>query len=304
MSKYICKNCNHDFKQKSNYNDHLFKKKNPCQPPINNLQNPAILNNNLQNPAILTNNLQNCTFCLKSYSDKYCLTRHHTTCKKKKESEQKIDEMQILKNKIAELENKMNNPQIINNITNNNITTNNNIANTNNIVTNIANFGKLDNKKIGNNIFFNTLLNNSGLNTMLKLIEYIHKNDKLKEYQNVEITDLGRNLGRTCTNNKWEIQDANEITDKVFDEGFEYYEIKFDELVEEIDDKLPKDQLKIKRNKRFIFIMKGNVMFNMNDDGDYIDDDGVKISENDFKNGKEFEKKLKKKIKMLLKKDK
>jgi hypothetical protein len=48
--------------------------------------------------------------------------------------------------------------------------------------------------------------------------------------------------------------------------------------------------------------MKGNVMFNMNDDGDYVDDDGVKITVDDFKNGRKFEERLKKQVKMLLKK--
>jgi transposase-like protein len=30
MSKYICKNCNHDFKQKSHYTRHIYNKKTPC----------------------------------------------------------------------------------------------------------------------------------------------------------------------------------------------------------------------------------------------------------------------------------
>ena len=30
-------------------------------------------------------------------------------------------------------------------------------------------------------------------------------------------------------------------------------------------------------------------MFDLNDDGDYVDDDGNKVSPNDFKNGKKFE---------------
>ena len=47
--------------------------------------------------------------------------------------------------------------------------------------------------------------------------------------------------------------------------------------------------------------MRGSDMFDLNDDGDYVDDDGNKVSPNDFKNGKKFEDKLKKQVKMLLK---
>ena len=42
-------------------------------------------------------------------------------------------------------------------------------------------------------------------------------------------------------------------------------------------------------------------MFVMNDDGDYVDDDGIKVTPTDFKNGKKFEDKFKKHVKMMLK---
>ena len=325
MSKYICANCNHDFKIKSHYESHIYKKKKPCLLPIISIPNNAKKDENLleiaknnQNFKIIENL---CNYCNKLFYDKYKLIRHHTTCKKKKEFDIKNEEKQKdsaeiqnkLINKIAELEQKINileskttkttKSSKLSKITKNNSTNiiiNNSGTINNNI--NIANFGTLDNKKIGNNIFYNTLTNYSGLKIMLKFIEHVHLNDKLKEYQNVEITDLGRNLGKIFTNNKWKIEDANEITDKIIDEGYDYYEIKFDELEDEIEEKPHRDKQKIQRNKRFIFIMKGNEMFNTNDDGDYVDDTGEKITELDFKNGRKFEEKLKKKVKMLLKK--
>jgi hypothetical protein len=222
------------------------------------------------------------------------LNRHLVICKLKIINDININfknEIQILKEKINVLETKRDKKNII---------INNNIINNNQI--NIANFGTLDNAKIGNKIFFHSLTNYSGLKPLLEFIKYVHCNDKLKEYKNVEITDLGRNLGRIIENKEWKNEDANEITDKVIDETYNYYEIKFDELEEEIAERSQQDKLKIKRNKRFIFAMRGSDMFEMNDEGDYIDDDGNKVTQTDFKNGRKFEDKLKKKVKMLLKK--
>jgi hypothetical protein len=118
----------------------------------------------------------------------------------------------------------------------------------------------------------------------------------------VEITDLGRNLGRICTDNKWVVEDANSISDKIIDESYNYDELKFIELEDDINEKPQRDKMKINRNKRFIFIMKGSEMFDMNDDGDYVDDDGIKVTPNEFKNGRKFEEKLKRQVKLLMKK--
>jgi len=325
MVLYTCIKCNFKFTRKSTYTDHL-NRKNPCKPNIIiTTENPQKTTENQQNYNILPPEIHNltvndaicCDFCKKIFTRKDALKRHlDQSCKLKKEKETmeatmliKIAELEEKNKKIEEknkkMEEEINNlklkktkkaqPNIIINQTNNTINNNNNQIN-------IANFGTLDNKKIGNKIFYHTLTNFSGLKTLLKFIEYVHKNNKLKEYQNVEITDLGRNLGRICNNNEWAMEDANIISDKIIDESYNYYELKFDELEEEIDEKPQQDKNKIKRNKRFIFTMKGSDMFEMNDDGDYVDDDGVKVTENDFKNGRKFEEKLKKQVKLMLKK--
>jgi hypothetical protein len=75
----------------------------------------------------------------------------------------------------------------------------------------------------------------------------------------VEITDLGRNLGRICKDNKWVVEDANSISDMIIDESYTYYELKFEELQDDINEKPQRDKMKIKRNKRFIFIMTPTV---------------------------------------------
>jgi len=336
MVLHVCEVCKMEFDQKCNFTRHLSRK-NPCKQniiiidenPLENTQstqNHSILNENphknhninnnddINNINDLESHIISCKFCNKIFTRKDALKRHvDNYCKLKKEKEtiettmlQKIEEL-VQKNKIMEEEinnlklkktKTTNNPQ--QNIIINNNGVINNTNNTNNI--NIANFGTLDNKKIGNKIFFHTLTNFSGLKTLLKFIEFVHKNNKLKEYQNVEITDLGRNLGRICTNNEWAMEDANIISDKIIDESYNYYELKFDELEDEIDEKPQQDKNKIKRNKRFIFTMKGSDMFEMNDDGDYVDDDGNKVTQTDFKNGRKFEEKLKKQVKLMLKK--
>ena len=196
-----------------------------------------------------------------------------------------------------------NNKNIITN--NNNTNTNTNCNNTTNNITNninIANFGTIDHKKIDNKVFYNSLIKYSGLTPLLKFIEYVHKNDKLPEYKNVEITDLARNLGKFIEDNKWKLSDANEIVDKVIDETYNYYEVKFNELEEDIDKKPQTEKTKIKRNKRFINTMRGNEHFEQNDDGDYVDDDGKYVTVKDFQEGRKFEDKLKKKVKCSLKK--
>ena len=71
---------------------------------------------------------------------------------------------------------------------------------------------------------------------------------------------------------------------------------------EEIDNKPQTEKSKIKRNKRFINTMRGNEHFDQNDEGDYIDDEGVKVTLQDFQDGRKFEDKLKKKVKCTLKK--
>ena len=198
MVVHTCNRCLMEFDRKDNYTRHL-NKKNLCKEIINeNAQNEENLHENGQKTEVLFNM---CEFCKKTYSNIYKLNRHLIICKVKLNNdiankiatlEQKIN---ILENKKTKKTKEQPQPNII--INNNGI-----INNINNQI-NIENFGTLDNKKIGNKIFFHTLTNFSGLKTLLKFIEFVHKNNKLKEYQNVEITDLGRNLGRICTNNEW-----------------------------------------------------------------------------------------------------
>ena len=309
MVVHICERCKKEFNKKSNYLQHLSKK-NVCKLKAEIAVTVAIL---AKKADLETISDTECEHCKNTYSSIYKLKRHLITCKVKLNNEL-INKNNELNNKLLQLEQEINvlktsknpsNKKTAKTINNNNTTNNtncNNTTNNQNININIANFGTIDHKKIDNKVFFNSLIKYSGLTPLLKFIEYVHKNEKLPEYKNVEITDLARNLGKFIENKEWKLSDANEIVDKVIDETYNYYEVKFNELDEEIDKKPQTEKTKIKRNKRFINTMRGNEHFEQNDDGDFIDDDGKYVTVKDFQEGRKFEDKLKKKVKCSLKK--
>ena len=305
MVVHTCERCKVDFNRKSTYLDHL-KRKNPCKlKELEISQIPEKIPNFKENSA---NNLKlenYCNYCKKTYSNKYKLENHLLICKKKKE----LDDLNIIK-ELDELKKAINDLKDIktnknaNKIINNNNTINNKTINNNINIINLTDFDKpLNHQTIGKKIFFDSIANYSGLKPLLEFITYVHKNDnpKLLPYKNVKITDLGRNLGQIVKNNKWEVEDANDIVDKVVDDTYNYFEVQYETNEDEIDEKPANIKNKFKRFKKFYFCMRGPEFFEMNDDGDRIDDDGQLVTPTDFKNGKLFEVKLKKKAKMILK---
>jgi len=318
----VCEICKKEFKKKFDYDCHS-NRKYKCEPINeiidieNNSQNSQILSNNSQKFSKNTVNIidnenidTRCQYCNKESSNKYNLQRHIVGCKKKhdKKITQKSDKDSELQNQILELKQEIeklkNKNKIINN-NNNTINNNNNTINNNINIINLTDFDKeLDHKIIGKKIFFDSISKYSGLKPLLEFITYVHKNDnntKLLPYKNVKITDLGRNLGQIVKNNKWEVEDANDIVDKVVDDTYNYFEVQYETNEDEIEEKPANIKNKFKRFKKFYFSMRGPEFFEMNDDGDRVDDDGQLVTPTDFKNGKLFEVKLKKKAKMILK---
>jgi CHAT domain-containing protein len=309
MVVHTCNRCQTEFNKKSSFLVHINRKK-PCN--IKEINIAFIPQKNTENNEINVEIPQNfeCKNCFKIFSRKDALKRHDNTgCKVKKEKEknenkllQKIENLEkenkLIKEEINIIKATSNNKKTTK-IINNNNTINNNI----NII-NLTDFDKpLNHQTIGKKIFFDSISNHSGLKPLLDFITYVHKNDnvKLLPYKNVKITDLGRNLGQIVKNNKWEVEDANDIVNKVVDDTYNYFEVQYETNEDEIDEKPANIKNKFKRFKKFYFCMRGPEFFEMNDDGDRIDDDGQLVTPNDFKNGKLFEVKLKKKAKMILK---
>ena len=91
MSKYLCKLCNYQCNDKSNYNKHLFTKKH-----INKV--------NLQ---------KTCSFCNKEFSSKYHLSRHlKNNCKFVNLSNESINTINFIRE--SKLSNKINIPKFDN----------------------------------------------------------------------------------------------------------------------------------------------------------------------------------------------
>jgi hypothetical protein len=170
MSKYICPNCNYDFKQKSHYIRHVENKKKPCKIK-EKIQQSTILHNTTdirteiaefpQKNAIFDNIINNidvkdndivCVNCKKTFTRSDTLIRHlKLYCKKKKEENKKEelivelqkkdeiikilqDENNLLKNKFTEYDQKLN--ELTNKKNKKSVNIVNNTNNTNNTNTN------------------------------------------------------------------------------------------------------------------------------------------------------------------------
>ena len=230
-----------------------------------------------------------CLFCNTIFKRKDYLKVHlDSRCKVKIEKEKNdnklLQKIEDLEKKINILESNKNATKIVNNNSNNTIN-NNKIINNNINIINLTDFEKeLDHKIIGKKIFFDSISKYSGLKPLLEFISYVHKNDnntKLLPYKNVKITDLGRNLGQIVKNNKWEVEDANDIVNKVVDDTYNYFEVQYETNEDDtygaapastgccfadIDGKPANIKNKFKRFKKFYFCMRGPEFFEMNDD--------------------------------------
>ena len=168
-------------------------------------QNPpksTKINENIhQNPPKSTKKIYKCNFCNEICSRSDSLKRHYTRCKKKKESEQIVlvekDKLLEMENKIEKLENelKKNNTNITNNTNNTNNITNNNII--------INNIGEENTKYLKSLDFANLLQGIYG--AVPKLIEQIHFNPEYPENQNIKYPNKKNPYLKIMKNNKWQL---------------------------------------------------------------------------------------------------
>ena len=126
MSKYICNICLKDFKVKSHYDEHKYKRKKTCISP--NILSQKLSKNNIsiqlennkksekQNINIVNNKSCLCKYCNKILSNKYNVERHMLICKIIKQEVIKNNENAMLKEEIAILKKQMS--EIINNVNN------------------------------------------------------------------------------------------------------------------------------------------------------------------------------------------
>ena len=213
--KYVCKLCNKDFKQKSNYTVHINRKR-PCinikyiisdinTSAINNLlDNVQDTHNNTQTPLYNTQithyNTQKsentidkltCVLCNMKFSRKDALNRHiNNYCKQNKiiEENKKLiednlklkEQNEFLSKQIVKTKTKTSiNNQINNNIHTQNIQTQNNIT---------INFGDEDMSKLTEDEILTSLKSLS--NCFNNFVKIVHLNERLPQYSNILINNM------------------------------------------------------------------------------------------------------------------
>jgi hypothetical protein len=178
--------------------------------------------------------------------------------------------------------------------------TNNNINNqvNGNITTNNIKieFGKEDLDKISNDFFIKTLVNYSGAAIPSKIIEGIHFNPEFKEFMNVFISDISRNKAMVYDGKTWNIANADEVVDTLFDRAIIFCENRNEELYEKIQ-KNEKINKKINKEMYVMDIMSNNEPYDYNDYKQPIDCNGRVLNSNELVRGKNLNAKAKEHLK-------
>ena len=295
------------------------------------------IKNNLNNDVLGCGNNKYCISCKKIFSRSDVLKKHLECCKIRKADEKSKKEIYIMlltqqtqintliqeNSKLSNLVVKLtdNGSQTLTNVqntldsnntnTNTNTNTNNGSIATNNgsIATNNGNittnnnikieFGKEDLSKISNEFFIKTLVNNSGASIPSKIIEGIHFNPEFKEFMNVFITDISRNKAMVFDGKTWNIANADEVVNTLFDRATHFCEDKHEELQEKIEkiEKNNKIKSKIKKEMYVMDIMVNYEPYDYNEYNQPIDIDGNILKNSELKRGKCLNTKSKEHIK-------
>lgn len=192
MTTYTCDRCLKCFDKHSNYVYHTEKRKTLCK-----------------KASTINTDEKICEYCNKEFSRTTNLRRHLLACKFKEMKQQNnllVEELIKQKNQNKILKDK--NGTTINNTTNNIYNTINNnttIINNNNINCYLVNHGSEDYGDVDlKNIF-------DGESILLKFIEELHCNKNKPEYHNILITDNSRNIVQVYENNKWNVDNKNNV---------------------------------------------------------------------------------------------
>ena len=244
MSKYNCKICFKEFKQKIDYDRHM-KRITPCS-----IKTEEVLNNSKENEAYNNSNHNacSCCCCFKLFSNKNNRIKHEKTGKcfyqkllVDEKQEKRIKELEE-ENKILKLSIAANNNTTINNTTTN---TNSNNGNNTTIINNTTN----------NN--YNIIINKYGTEDMsylsdkqkiriiykcfdsiIALIEEKHFNIKHPENSNVFTSNLRSGYSSQYNGKSWISIKNTDIIDTLYDKNSSEVDDIYEELKDNLDKKL------------------------------------------------------------------
>ena len=195
-----------------------------------------------------------CEYCEKMFTRHDTLIRHKKKyCKVKKENEE--DMKKLLNKLIKQMEDqniqmedlKKTNKKLykkVNKLEKGNTTHINSHNNTTNIQQNInlLSFGKDNTKSISNKDIKQIL--KRGFNSIQLMVKEINFNPNLPENHNVYIGNIKSRYAVTYNNGKWEIDMAEDVIDRIYDDKYGFLEQKYHELKNELT---PYDRKKIER---------------------------------------------------------
>ena len=246
MKKFICEKCTMSFTRKYHLKRHLNKKVQ-CNNILPNLT-PKLPNltpklGNFKKDLVQKINDKTCYYCNKTFTRRHTVTKHiklHCNILKQinKEREEIYDKLIQLENENTKIKKEINilkNQKVnnTNNITNYNNTTNNIII----VAYNPENIKNIDNKLILNAL-------KRGYRAPLHLINSTHFNTNHPEYHNVYIPSMKEKYIMIYNGNTWELKNANEVIDNMYDNNIEFIE----ENLEEFCNSLTKPKLRALNN--------------------------------------------------------
>jgi len=247
MVNYKCLRCNYITDRKSNFINHLSRKK-LCIPTIKNISvNKILIHYNIQSDNTKCDNKQGenkevkvseiliCNYCNKTFKRKTNFERHKISCTKctdinnDKYTNSIEKQNDLLINKVEEMLNKMSIMEEELRIIKEQPNINNNF---NKIEANIQinNFGNENFDYINDKVFKNLL--STPLSAIPKLIELKYFNPYHPENHNIKITNIHDKFAKIYKDNKWLISHKKDIIQDLVDNGYADFE-EFRDLNEE-----------------------------------------------------------------------
>jgi hypothetical protein len=237
---FICKRCHYQTDVKANLITH-FKRKNVCQPKHSDIDIEDLINEFDKKDR----NILICRFCGKVFKYQSGTSRHEKKCK---ETQDNVNTLDILNERINDLENKLKERAThITNVTNNiNIQTQNNVQN--NVQNNTINFGKENVEFLADSFIRRCLFR--APDGVTDLTKKIHFNPEKPEYHNVTTTNKKDGFLEVFKNGKWVYDDKNKVLDSLIKQSFDIISSHYDQFDDEIKAEL--SPTNFKRVDRFV----------------------------------------------------